>query len=106
MKRLKIQGIVVIGRKWRDMVNGNTYHSAEVILFTSKEVHTYRSCLTYGYGSQYQETALGLLIEYGWFKKSECKYENGNKKTLWRVLQDAGIGNWIDREFYVKKKEL
>jgi len=106
MKRLKIQGLMVIGRKWFDRAAGNTYHSAEVIVFTSKECHTYRSCLTYGYGSQYLKTGLDLLIKNKWFKESDCRYENGNRKTLRRVLQDVGIDYLIDREFYVNKKEL
>ena len=105
MKRLKIQGLMVIGRKWFDKANGNTYHSAEVILFTSKGLHNWRSRLTYGYGRQYEETGLDLLIKNGWFKKSDCQYGNGNKKTLDKVLADAKI-KWVSREFYVNKKEL
>jgi len=46
--------------KWRDKVNGNTYHNVVVIL----DDHNYlRSGFKYGYGNQYIETAMDLIRE-------------------------------------------
>ena len=92
----KIKGLVIIGRKWRDKINGNTYHSAEVIIFTSDDIRSYKSGLTYGYGEQYLETAHQLLVDLGWLK---------DDKMMWESLKDADI-DWTAREFYTLKKEL
>lgn len=44
--------------KWRDKVNGNTYHNVIVIL---GDHHYLRSGFKYGYGNQYKETAVEML---------------------------------------------
>ena len=48
--------MVILGKKWQD-VNGNTYHTSEVI---SKEVN-FKSDITYGYGNQFVWTAREIL---------------------------------------------
>lgn len=46
--------------KWRDRVNGNTYHNVVVIL---DDHHYLRSGFKYGYGNQYKQTAMDLIRE-------------------------------------------
>ena len=43
--------------KWRDKVNGNTYHNVIVLL----DGKVLRSGFKYGYGNQYKETAVEML---------------------------------------------
>ena len=54
---------------------GNTYHSVRIIRHKDNKV---LYCpFTYGYGEQYQQTALDTMLENGWLPK---KY---NKKNIW-----------------------
>lgn len=58
---------VVNAVKWFDKVNGNTYHSCE-IMRTSDGVKIYCP-FEYGYGEQYKHTALNKMYESGWLPK-------------------------------------
>lgn len=59
MKSLhKKDTVTVIGRRWFDRVNGNTYHSCTVLI-NGEEVG--RNEFEYGYGSQWEYTGLELL---------------------------------------------
>ena len=82
-----MKSFVVIGGKWFDKVNGNTYHTAKIIDGQTGE--TYFSRFQYGYGSQYLQSAreyikdtLNILdcniIDGGSFyiKKADAKYNN------------------------------
>lgn len=54
--------LTIIGRRWFDKVNGNTYHSVE--LWREGKMLG-RVPFTYGYGSQYQQTALEMAVKLG-----------------------------------------
>ncbi len=62
----KTRSITIIGRKWFDNVNGNTYHSSQVLV---NGVTIIRSDYTYGYGSAYEDTAHHYLIAYKYCPK-------------------------------------
>ena len=65
-------------RKWFDKVNGNTYHS--VYVFENGELIA--SCPhTYGYGNQYEYTALKLLQDLGIAKEFNI---------LWKFAESIG----------------
>lgn len=71
--------VLIIGRRWFDRVNGNTYHTAEVQVngeFIGK------SKMTYGYEEQYLETGKEILLDH--FELPE-----GMKETdpLWRLRE-------------------
>jgi hypothetical protein len=72
IKSLKSQiktSITVIGRKWRDEINGNTYHTVEVWhngVLLKPVAETYQ----YGYGNQFEFTAMAILVEKGICKGS------------------------------------
>lgn len=51
--------IIIVGRRWQD-VNGNTYHTAEII---GQDVQL-KTDITYGYGGQYLTSAEEILQEY------------------------------------------
>ena len=74
---------VVIGGKWFDKVNGNSYHSAKVIDVESGTVNYTRFC--YGYGSAYLQEAREFI-------KEELHEDNA------RII-DGG-------SFYIKKADV
>jgi hypothetical protein len=58
-------------KKWRDTINGNTYHSVRIISTkTKKEI---KIPFTYGYGDQYKSSALNAI----------CKKDNSSKFNLY-----------------------
>ena len=46
--------VFVVGRRWFDRVNGNTYHTAEVFV---NDKYVGKSRMTYGYDESYIQTA-------------------------------------------------
>jgi len=74
--------VFVIGRRWFDRANGNTYHTAEVEVngqFVGK------SRMTYGYGDNYLETAKEILLEKYDFPRGMTE-----RSPLWQ-LRDNGV---------------
>lgn len=59
----QIPHLTIIGRRWFDKVNGNTYHSVEIYDDSGKQLA--RVPFAYGYGDQYQQTALDALVKLG-----------------------------------------
>ncbi len=53
--------ITVVGRRWFERVNGNTYHSVEVYV---NGALLERVPFQYGYGSQYEQTAMDILEKH------------------------------------------
>jgi|GEM_PF-3277750 len=84
--RPKVKSITIIGRRWRDRVNGNSYNTAEIIV-NGKLVH--KVPFGYGYGDQYETRAVEWLIENGYIKAK--KYPSGGYPTLWRLAEDHGF---------------
>ena len=82
-KRLeKGDDVLIIGRRWFDRVNGNTYHTAEVQVngdFVGK------SRMTYGYDEQYLETGKEILLEH-----YELPVGMTERSPLWQ-LRDYGV---------------
>ena len=75
--------------KWRDRVNGNTYHSVRVTRCADGE--TLYCPFTYGYGDHYKQTALAAMQAAGWLpakyveKGAEFMYERENGyPILWQ----------------------
>ena len=74
--------VFVVGRRWFDRVNGNTYHTSEVEV-NGKYVG--KSRMTYGYGDNYLETAKEILLE-------KYNFPKGMRDTspLWQ-LREYGV---------------
>lgn len=54
--------------KWRDKVNGNTYHSVKI---TRTEDGSVLHCpFTYGYGDSYKQTALEAMAKNRWLPET------------------------------------
>lgn len=58
----------ILGKKWFDKVNGNTYHSVKIVDLESGETIV-RTPRTYGYGEQYVQTAYEELTKLGLVEK-------------------------------------
>jgi len=64
---------ICIAIKWFDKVNGNTYHSVRITRCKDNKVIVGQ--IQYGYGSQYQQTSLEIMLKNGWLPK---KYNREN----------------------------
>ena len=81
-----MKNIRIVGKRWRDKVNGNTYHSARV--YVDGEL----ICAVpwqYGYGDQYVWSGwLALVDKLGLEVK---RHENGSTEPAWQWCRDRGI---------------
>lgn len=81
----KPKNITIVGRRWFDKINGNTYHSVSVVVDGVVVGH---EPFAYGYGDGYIQTAGDIL------KKTTLtlpKYPNGVSQTLWKYCQENEI---------------
>lgn len=79
--------ITVIGRRWFEKVNGNTYHSVEVYIDGER---IGRVPYAYGYGNQYEQSAQEILNQEGYeatYPLSKWARENGH--TLVQSVTDV-----------------
>jgi len=77
----KMRSLNIIGRRWFERTNGNTYHTAQIII-DGKTVH--KTGVRYGYGSQYNQSALEWLQENGYIGIP-------GPVSLWRWCDENGI---------------
>jgi len=80
--------INIIGKKWFDKINGNTYHSVTIEVTNDGQTKTYYQGLTYGYGDQWQYTAIQLLKDKGVLKNITRKYKGSEQRYtigLWQL---------------------
>jgi hypothetical protein len=90
--------LVIIGRRWFEKVNGNTYHSIAVYI---NGQHVGGVDFNYGYGDQYIQTAQDILEKLGY---SPEFYENGIKKTG-RQFFEKHFTSWITNVSDVERKK-
>ncbi len=76
---MKPRSIVIIGRLWFDRVNGNTYHSAQVL---ADGVPVAIAPFQYGYGDQWQYSAAEAL-EKAELMPGREHHSNGSAEPLW-----------------------
>lgn len=72
--------ITIDARRWRDRINGNTYHSVAVYV-DGKLVGV--KPFEYGYGEQYLQTAHEVLQEAGVFPKTGEQLSSGMGKDYY-----------------------
>jgi hypothetical protein len=64
--KTKIKTIDISAKEWFDKVNGNSYHSAQVIInYGLNDQRTIYCPLQYGYGDSYKYTTLKALQDAG-----------------------------------------
>jgi hypothetical protein len=85
---MKIQFIVNAAR-WRDRINGNTYHSVRIT--RCEDGVQIVSRMQYGYGDHYRQTALEAMDNAGWLPEGYTGdmryiYERENEYPIsWNV---------------------
>ena len=90
----QINSAVIIGMKWFDRPNGNTYHVARIYINDRETV--FNSPIEYGYGSAYMTTAAETAIKNGYSR------DDMNRNDLREWLSH----NAIIEEMNVTKTEL
>ena len=96
-----VKAITVLGRRWFDKVNGNTYHTSQIMI-DGKTVHI--TPYQYGYGNQYEQTAAMWLNENGYVELE--KYPHGSYESVWRYCEKHGIHYEASYVDLPKKKDL
>lgn len=65
-KNVSLKTVNVIGKKWFDHINGNTYNSVVVTVNQSfKNEFSFSLPITYGYGDYYLQRTIEFLVSIG-----------------------------------------
>jgi len=96
-----MKSITVIGRRWFERINGNTYHSAEIII-DGTFVHKIQ--FAYGYEDQYIQSASEFLEEEGHIKLE--KYNNSGFEMLWSYCKKHNIKYYATVTDVRRRKDL
>jgi len=94
--------VTIVGRRWFERYNGNTYHSAFV--YVSTELYAQVN-FAYGYGSQYEQTGLEILQEIGYYKITGEHFSNGYSKDFDQLITDIRSGKILSVVSDVKRKK-
>ena len=86
MTKRKIKAITIIGRKWFDKPNGNTYCTAQIMV-NGETVG--KTDYQYGYGDFYMQAAGDWLEKNGYIKREH--FPHGGATALWRYCSDNNI---------------
>lgn len=78
------RNISIHGRRWFQPTYGNTYHSVAVYV-DGESIG--RVNFAYGYGDQYMQTAMELLVKAGIYKSLD---DLGHNTLPWIAARDAG----------------
>ena len=92
--------LVIIGRRWFDKQNGNTYHTSQIII---NGRIAYKTDFAYGYDDAYVDTAAEWLEKEGYIERE--RYQSGMREPLWRYCQERNI-TLTYMAFDVRKKDL
>lgn len=84
--RAKIKHVGIIGKRWFDRVNGNTYNSVRIFI-NGAPVKTLGRA--YGYGDYYKQRAEEWLIKNGYLKAEKCA--TGGYPSLHTIARDMGF---------------
>lgn len=80
---MKKHHVVVLGRRWFHKLYGNTYHSVRVCV-DGRDVG--RVNFAYGYGDQWQQSGLDVLVKAGFLPKPK----EGEWQNLRRACESRG----------------
>jgi len=96
----KITEIHIHGKRWFQKSYGNTYHTVSLSIYGkgSSPIFTEKSPIKYGYGSQYEQTAIDILQDNGFIKDYDMTNE-----PFWKYCERKGI-NLISNATDVNKK--
>ena len=101
-RKLKVRSITVFGRRWFERTNGNTYHSA-LILVNGEHVHKIE--FAYGYSNQYEWNARQWLADNGYLPGIES-IDGRPGESLWRYCERLGISYVSEVVDVARKRDL
>lgn len=91
----RLVSVEIDGNRWFQRTHGNTYHVARVRLLTEcggrHEHHGRTSDVTYGYGSQYEQTARAVLLEMeprAFARLAERGNHGTDRHALWQFFRE------------------
>lgn len=93
--------VTVIGKRWFDKINGNTYHSVVVLLDSVEEV---RVPFAYGYDDSYLQTAMSELVKKD--LPNVVHYKQGGTESLRSWCGKHGIPFYASVSDVARKKDL
>lgn len=94
--------LTILGRRWFERTNGNTYFSAKAII-DGKPVEGIG--FAYGYGSQYEWEMFAKLEQDGLVSDVE-HYSNGSGESPWRWCERHKVAYTTDVTDVARKKDL
>ena len=97
-----MESIIIIGKEYFDAINGNSYHTSEVIV---DGVVIGKSLVSYGYGDHYLQTAIEVLKSKDYLKDL-VKYKNGSSEALYQYCDRKGIKLITRKIEGLKRKQL
>lgn len=98
----KGDNLTIIGRRWFDRVNGNTYFSAVALV---NGIQVAEIPFEYGYGNQYEENIYNLLFKLGYCADREI-YNVKGVEALWSYCKRKGITKYVTHSDVNRKKDL
>jgi hypothetical protein len=101
--KVRVDSITVVGRLWFNRGQGNTYHSAE-ILVNGLVVH--KVPCEYGYGNQYEQSAADWLEESGFLPGRKRSPNTGGRESLHRYCERHGVAYSTSSTDVSRKKDL
>lgn len=98
----KGDNITIIGRRWFDRINGNTYFSSTALINGIEVVHI---PFEYGYGNHYEDRTFQELQKLGYCSDAE-HYKNGGSECFWRYCERKEIIKYVTHSDVNRKKDL
>ena len=99
-----IQSITITGRKWFERTNGNTYHSAEAVIDGEM---VGRVDYAYGYGDQWEQSAVDLLQASGKLPEPlTCYQSTRSNEPLRQYCERLGIKLYRHVSDVARKRDL
>ncbi len=99
----QVSSITIIGRRWFERVNGNTYYSAEIIVNGN---HVHKIDFSYGYGNQFEWDAAAWLEKAGYLPGRKHHGNGGGGESLWRYCDERKIAFVTSASDVSRKKDL
>lgn len=94
--------ITIIGRRWFDKANGNTYFSAVGLI---NGIQVVEIPYEYGYGNHYEDRIFTELEKAG-YCPDVAHYSNGGSERLWNYCERKGITKYVTHSDVNRKRDL
>lgn len=101
--KIEVSSVTVVGRRWFNRSQGNTYHSAEILV---NGLVVRQIPYEYGYGEQYEQSAADWLEENEFMPGRERSPNTGGRESLRRYCERHGVAYSTSVTDVDRKKDL